>query len=107
MSWATREFARSIWADAPADDDVLDQVLSDANEQLLPFAPALAEDDPVPGRYARAEVYHAKDLWAAGRIQTGNDVLGFTESGYAITVRPLSTQVKALLRPQAGVPRIG
>lgn len=103
MAWATRELARADWADAPTDDDQLDRLLEDATTQCAAFAPALAEDAEPPPGWQRAVVLQARELWAAARRD--GDVIGVTDT-YAITARPLTSSVRALLRPRRAVPRV-
>lgn len=103
MAWATREEARRFWKDAePLDDATLDVLLDVATQQCQSFAPLAA--DPVPSRYMLATVYQARELYAASQRGEG-DVIGFGD--YAIRARPLTSTVKALLRPQRGVPVVG
>lgn len=105
VTWATEDDARTIWADAPLDNDLLDAMLASAHEVCATYAPVLAVGDPVPYRYVQAEVLQAIEHYQAA--QRNGDVLGFGDSGYAIRVRPLSASVKSLLRPRPGVPRLG
>lgn len=95
-AWASKEDARTHWADAATmDDTLLDQLLNIANEQLLEYAPVLAVGDPVPARYMLATVLQAKELREAG--DRAGDVIGFGD--YAVRARPITATVKALLRP--------
>lgn len=102
--WCTLEQARDLWADAPLDDDTLDLLLDGAYEQCAAYAPVSV--DPVPFRFTQAVALQAQDVWNAFQRNTG-DVVGFADSGLAVRVRPLSSSVRALLRPRRGVPMVG
>lgn len=96
MAWATKDQARAHWADAGSlDDSVLDTLLAAAFEQCVAYAPAPA--DPVPTRYMLANVYQAREVYAASQ-RGEQDVIGVGD--YAIRARPLTAAVKQLLRPQ-------
>jgi hypothetical protein len=97
--------ARALWPAAPLDDDLLEGLLTAAQEVCESYAPALADPLDVPDRYVQAVILQSQEVWNAA--QREGDVVGFGDSGYAIRVRPLSTTVKALLRPRAAVPRVG
>ena len=79
--------------------------LAAAYEQLVMYAPALAEDETPPARYVQAQIMHAADLFGASRSET--DVVGIGENGAAIRVRPLDATVAQLLRPRQGTPVFG
>lgn len=101
-AWADIEFARLVWADAPLDDALLQSLLDSAQESCEAYAPA--STDPVPDRYSQAVVLQAQEVYNA--TSRDGDVIGFSDSGYAVRVRPLSTTVKALLRPRTAVPKV-
>lgn len=103
-AWATVDFARSMWADASIDDDILEAQLAAAQESCQAYAPALEDDAPVPVRYSQAVVLQAQEV--ANAAHRDGDVIGFSDTGYAVRVRPLSTTVKALLRPRSAVPKV-
>jgi len=100
-SWATPEYAREVWSDAPAEG--LEDLLEEAQEQLDEYAPALEPGATVPLRYRRAVVLQARELYLA-RERDG-DVVGVGD--YALRARPLSATVQALLRPERAVPSVG
>lgn len=103
MAWADKTLARAIWPDATnLTDEVLDDFLEAAYEQCVDFAPA--HTDPVPMRYQLANVYQAREVWAAS-LRDSQDVIGVGD--YAIRARPLTGTVKQLLRPQKGLKVIG
>jgi len=111
MAWATREQARAHWPDAASlTDEVLDVLLDVAHEQCAAYAPVLVYTNPPPDplpappeRYMLATVYQAREVYAAG--QRDGDTIGLGE--FVIRARPLTASVKSLLRPTAGVPRVG
>ncbi|MBU4213840.1 MAG: hypothetical protein KJ792_04195 [Actinobacteria bacterium] len=98
---ADLDYLRDRWADAPLSDHVLATALLAAHEQLAVYAPALADGAPIPERYKQAEVLQVRGLWQAQ--ERDGDVIGYGD-GYAVRVRPLSQDVKSLLRPKRGVP---
>ena len=96
MAWATRDEARRFWADAQRIDDAdLDVLLDVAHEQCVAYAPSVVE--PVPVSFMLANIYQAREVWAAGNRES-QDVIGFGD--FAIRARPLTASVKALLRPE-------
>jgi hypothetical protein len=102
MPWVTAEQVRDRWPDAATIGDVLlDEFIEAAHAKTSAYAPALDVGAIVPQAYVEAEAMAVRDLYAAHRRD--GDVLGFGD-GFAVRVRPLSEEVKALLRPQRGVP---
>lgn len=104
-TWATPEDAADLWPDStdlsPAG---LEKMLGAAQEACAAYAPALAADDAVPYRYTLAVVMHARDLWNA--VRRGPDgALG--PEDFPLQVRPLSLDVRQLLRPMSPVPTFG
>lgn len=105
MAWATREQARAHWADAVSlPDGVLDVLLDVATEACEAYAPVIVDPAPQPTGYMLACVYQAREVYAASK-RDSQDVIGFGD--FAIKARPLTTAVKALLRPQRGVKATG
>lgn len=111
--WADVDDARRLWPDAVAlPDDVLTDLLGAAYLVCRRFAAPSIGLDPEPpevvdagvvGVRRLANVYEARELWAASRRD--GDVIGFDT--YAVRVRPLSSTVQSLLRPASGVPVTG
>jgi hypothetical protein len=103
---ATTSDALALWPDAdtvPA--DTLTLLLDTAWEQCERYVPAdelTPQPATPPHRWVQANVLAARDLWTAYRRD--GDVLGF--DNYAVTVRPLSSTVRQLLRPARGVPGV-
>lgn len=108
--WVDVTYARSLWADAPLDDDLLESWLAGAQVSAEAYAPALPDDavipDDVPETYKQAVVLQAREVYEAAQRDSA-DVLGFSDSGYAVRVRPLGTTIRQLLRPRRAVPRVG
>lgn len=112
-AWADLDDARRLWPDAVSlDDDVLDDLLDAAFVVCSRFAAPSIGVDPTPpevvdagvvGVRRLANVYEARELWAASRRD--GDVIGF--DSYAVRVRPLSSTVQSLLRPASGRPMTG
>lgn len=108
IGWVDEDsITEGLWPDVillePADRDAY---LQTAYEQCVEYAPALAVGDPVPGRYAMAQIAQAAELFAMARTQDG-ETLGTSAAGFEIRVKPLSTNVKSLLRPRRAVPLVG
>lgn len=108
--WADLDDARNLWPDAVGlDDALLDELLASAYVVCERFAaPSIGVDPATPdagvvGVRRLANVYEARELWAASRRD--GDVIGF--DAYAVRVRPLSSTVQSLLRPSRGVPVTG
>lgn len=103
MPWATREQAREHWVDAVSiADATLDALLEAAYEQCYEYQPN--DNKPVPTRYMLANVYQAREIYAAAQ-RGEQDVIGVGD--YAIRARPITAAVKQLLRPQRGLPAVG
>lgn len=105
IGWVDTEGLEGLWPDvvtlSEADRDAL---LQSAYEQVVVYAPVVIGPD-VPERFRQAQIAQARDNYTASRSGDG-EIIGFN-GDFAIRVRPLSTQVKALLRPRPAVPRIG
>lgn len=107
VPWASLVDARAVWPDAvDIPDDVLSRYLLASWEKCVAYAPTNPDGtvEPVPQRYVEANVLAARDLFTAYQRTAGSDVIGFDT--YAVRVRPLSAEVRSLLRPPSGVPRI-
>lgn len=96
--WADKAQARSHWPDAVNLDDALLDVLLEAATEQLAASRTLPLPDPIPTRWALANIYHARDLYQAG--QRNGDVIGFGD--YAVRARPMSSTVKQLMDPPRG-----
>lgn len=102
--WADPTVAGEHWKDAPTAGNTITRLLSVATTQAKAYAPALADTDLIPDNYVLAVVLQARELWNAA--QRGEiDIIGVGD--YALRARPLTGAVRALLRPETGVPGIG
>ena len=106
MSAATIDQARmpGLWPDAAnIPDDTLTLILGVAWSQCAVFLGRADGDtlpSPVPDTWVLGNVYQARELWRASRAEA--DVIGFDT--FAVTPRPLTSTVKAILRPLRAVP---
>jgi len=106
IGWVDTEGIAGLWPDSVTLEEVdVEAFLRSAYEQVVVYAPALPDGAVVPERYRQGQLAQARDNYAATRSGDG-EVIGFN-GDYAIRVRPLSTQVKQLLRPRPAVPRVG
>lgn len=103
MSWATLEDVRARWPDAPMDDALLGDYIIAAHDQVAAYAPPLPDGASAPQSYVEAECIQTRAIGQA--YDRDGDVIGFGD-GYAVRVRPLGAEVKALLRPPAGRPKV-
>lgn len=102
--WHTLDSAREEWRDAPDNDAKLYDLLETAREQCARFAPALAEDTPVPSRYRVAQLMQARNVWNASKTDPGSGGIGV--DGFVIRPYPMDGTVKNVLRPKTAVPVI-
>ena len=103
MAWATLDRARDLWADADQiDDDLLQFWLEAVKPSIIDYAPKLPDDATPPANWELAQVMQARN--AFNSIKAGQG--GFDGSEYGITAHPLDWQVKQLLRPRVGRPRV-
>lgn len=103
--WYTVDTARNDWQDAPDDDARLWTLLDLARQQVLAFAPTLADDVPIPTNYRAGQLQQARNTWNAGRVNPSSGDLG--DGTFTLTVHPLDWHVEQILRPKKGVPRVG
>lgn len=103
--WVTPEDVRDGWADAPMDDERLELLIAAAHVQVLEYAPELPAGTTPPANYLLAERLQTRAL--GGVAESSSDVEGFSPDGFAVRRRPLTADVKALLRPKRAVPRLG
>lgn len=95
---------RAAWEDAPVENmEVLGFILETAQEQVLAYAPALAEDEETPNRWVYAQLQQATNLWNAGRVNSGGEIGVET---YSYTPRPLDKTIKGIIRPIDGKPDV-
>lgn len=103
VGWVTLDQARQAWADAPMDDDALEQLLKAAYEECVDYAPTLAAGAPIPTRYEQAQIMQARATQRA-LIAGGADEIG--GEGFTVTVFPLDRTVRQKLRPRQGKPKV-
>jgi hypothetical protein len=105
--WHTVDSARADWTvgEATIDDRRLWQLLELAGEQVIEYASALAEGDPIPARYKAAQLMQAQNLYNAGSVDPATGSTG--DDSFVLRPYPLDWMVKQVLRPAAGIPRVG
>lgn len=92
------------WPDAPIEDvETCGFLLETAQDQVLDYAPVLADGATIPNRWVYAQLKQAENLWNAGRVSGSGDV-GVEQFTY--TPRPLDKTIKNIIRPQKGRPRV-
>src|SRR5688500_6880490 len=110
-TWHTVESARDEWPDAPTDygdggDDSLESLLAVAREAVVAYAPAVEEAlTDIPDGYRAAQLMQARNVWNSTKVSTSGD---FDGGQYGISASyPLDWQVRQLIRPKQGRPRVG
>lgn len=102
--WHTVDSIRDEWPDAEhIGDATLHDLLTVARGDVLEFAPALADADPVPDRYRVAQRVHTRNIWNAARVAPDGST---GEGDFILRPHPLDWHVKALLRPRRGIPTV-
>lgn len=96
--WHTLDSIRAEWPDAQyIDDGPLWELLAIAREQVLEFAPVLADDAPVPDRYRTAQRVQARNVWNASKVAPDGTV---GQDDFVIRPFPLDWHVKQIIRPK-------
>lgn len=88
------------WADGPADEDTLADLLEAAFDRVNLWAPDGDNPpafDAAPARYRLAQTLLVKHLWA--RKQAG-DGEGFGPDGFMVSTYPLVREAYDLIRPK-------
>lgn len=113
--WHTTETAAAEWSDAVGvgDDDVLEELLEVAKEQVMAYAfksdreayEAATESEPydVPLRLRRAQLRQAENMWNAARVDSAGEI---GEGSFVSSPHPLDWHIKQLIRPRRAVPRV-
>jgi hypothetical protein len=97
--WLTVDTIRVTWIDADTiTDHQLWQLLAIARDQILEYAPTLAEGAKIPLNYVRAQELQARNLFNAGKVDPSSGGMG--EDTFIIRPFPLDWSIKQLLRPQ-------
>lgn len=92
------------WPDAPIENlELCGFILETAKEQVIAYAPVLAEGAVVPNRWVYAQLQQAQNLWNAGRVSTGGEV---GVEGFNYTPRPLDKTIRGIIRPVDGKPHV-
>lgn len=104
--WHTLDSARVEWADAEGLSDIsLFRLLELARQQIIAYAPALADGVAVPSNYKRGQLMQARNLLNAIRVDPASGGVG--EDTFVLRPFPLDWTVKQVVRPERAVPRIG
>jgi hypothetical protein len=101
--WLSLEQTRQRWPDAPLELTYLYGILKSAKIQCIDYAPALALADPVPANYLQAQLMQSRAIFTSF-IANQNDNI---DGQFPVRVFPMDWNVKALLRPKTGMPRVG
>lgn len=101
--WLTLEQTRQRWPDAPLELTYLYGILRSAKIQCIDYAPALGLTDPVPANYLQAQLMQTRAIYTSF-IANQNDNI---DGQFPVRVFPMDWNVKALLRPKTGMPRVG
>jgi len=104
--WATLALARDQWIDArPMDDPLLYDLLTLAKDQVVEYAPVLADGVAVPLRYRLGQIAQAKNVYNGSLVDAGSGDIG--SDSFQIRPFPLDWQIKQMLRPRRGTPVVG
>ncbi|MET0725927.1 MAG: hypothetical protein ABWY36_06220 [Leifsonia sp.] len=103
--WHTLDTAREDWRDAPGFDAWLYELLWTAKQDVIAYAPALAEDARPPINYRRAQLMQARNLWNAGKVDPASG--GDGDDTFVLRPFPLDWTVKQVLRPKRAIPTVG
>lgn len=109
--WHDADSARNAWADAPDDDEQLDELLTVARGQVVRYAPqkaadpTMAEDsDDVPAAYRVAQLRQAQNIWSASAVDPAGGIGDGAD--FVLRPHPLDWHVKQLIRPKGGRPHV-
>lgn len=103
--WHTIDSAHAGWDGAPPSDYRLFQVLELAKQQVVAFAPALEDDDPIPANYKDAQLMQARNLLNAGMADPQSGGVGGGD--FVLRPFPLDWIVRQTIRPKRGVSAVG
>jgi hypothetical protein len=104
--WATLVLTRDQWIDARTmADAMLYDLLTMAREQVIEYAPVLADGVAVPLRYRLAQIAQAKNVYNGSLVDAGSGDIG--NETFTIRPFPLDWQIKQMLRPRRGTPVVG
>lgn len=98
------ERLRNAWDDAPVEQlELLGMLLEVAQEQVIAYAPTLAEGAPLPSRYVLGQLMQAKALWDAGRVSSDGEI---GDGSFTFTPRPMDKTTRGIIRPRDGKPHV-
>lgn len=103
-NWHTLDTARAQWDDAPEDDRELYELLHIAQHAVIEYAPVLAEDEPVPLNYVKAQLMQARNVWNSTEVQPSGET---GMESFVVRPFPLDWQIKQILRPKRALPWVG
>lgn len=110
-SWHTLETARDQWADAPYDNDQLEELLEVARVQVVAYSPTrktdpsvAADSSTVPVTYRLAQLRQAQNIWSAGAVNADGGI--GDGSDFVLRPHPLDWHVKQIIRPKGATPRV-
>lgn len=96
---------RDRWADAPADDEQLIELLAVARGECEAYAPRETDPQhPGPEACRIAQLMHARNIWNASAVAPSGD---FGEGSFTLTVHPLDWAITQRLRPKRATPIVG
>lgn len=102
--WHTLDSARIEWPDAQSVSDIrLFQMLELARQQVVAYAPALAEGVRPPYNYREGQLMQARNILNAGRAESGDE----GTDTFMLRPFPLDWMVKQVLRPKSVTPAVG
>jgi hypothetical protein len=106
--WLTAGTIKTVWSSPPGNTETVSMLLDAARDQVLEFAPVLAEGAPIPARYVLAQGMQARAIWEAHRAAISPDAdpsVGIDP--YSVRIYSMAKPIKDLLRPPAGPFRVG
>jgi hypothetical protein len=102
---------RDQWVDAPEDDELLEELLENAKQQVIAYArksvreayEAATDEEPfdVPANLRLAQRRQVENLWTAGKVDTSGNM---GPDSFVRTTHPLDWHVKQIIRPRSAVP---
>jgi hypothetical protein len=103
--WYSLDIARQEWTSAEAiADPRLWQLLELAREQVLAYAPSLAQDAPIPVRYRAAQLDQARNLLNAALVDPSNGSTAGDD--FVLRPVPLDWMIRQQLRPRSVIPTV-
>lgn len=98
VGWVDLDPEKELWPDAiTVDPGKLEDLLRNAYESCVIYAPKLPAGVPVPQRYKDAQVLQARAIWQMQRQGPGDQ---FGADGISIAIYPLDARIRQMLRPK-------